>query len=74
MAHIFTPPYTYQTAFNELKIKYGNPEVIVQAQVNNLLMVQSIKVGDYRSLFELASLVRDVVSGAQSREHLQQYT
>lgn len=62
MANLFNDSYTYYQAWNELKNKYGVSALIVQAHIHHLQMVQSFRNGDFKSLAELASLVRDAVS------------
>ena len=71
--HIFNGSYAFESAWNELEIKYGNPGLIMQAHNQHLLQVQPFKTGDFNSLFTLAADVRDAVSSV-SVEHSKEFT
>jgi hypothetical protein len=73
MGHIFNGSYAFESAWNELEVKYGNPGLIMQAHNQHLLQVQPFKTGDFNSLFTLAADVRDAVSSV-SVEHSKEFT
>lgn len=73
MGHIFNGSYAFESAWNELEVKYGNPGLIMQAHNQHLLQVQPFKTGDFNSLFTLAADVRDAVSSV-SAEHSKEFT
>ena len=73
MGHIFNGSYAFESAWNELEIKYGNPGLIMQAHNQHLLQVPPFKTGDFNSLFTLAADVRDAVSSV-SVEHSKEFT
>nr|CAH0099268.1 unnamed protein product [Daphnia galeata] len=43
MGHIFNGSYAFESAWNELEVKYGNPGLIMQAHNQHLLQVQPFK-------------------------------
>jgi hypothetical protein len=73
MGHIFNGSYAFESAWNELEVKYGNLGLIMQAHNQHLLQVQPFKTGDFNSLYTLAADVRDAVSSI-SVEHSKEFT
>lgn len=73
MGHLFNGSYAFETAWNELESKYGNPGLIMQAHNQHLLQVQPFKAGDFNALFSLAADVRDAVSSVPDG-HLKEFT
>ncbi|KAI9550897.1 hypothetical protein GHT06_004515 [Daphnia sinensis] len=75
VAHLFVPPSTYDLALVELERRYGSAEVVMQANVQHLAAMQPIKSGDCQAhLFEMAAMVRDAVTSAQSLNFQQEIT
>ncbi|XP_045023331.1 uncharacterized protein LOC123467496 [Daphnia magna] len=74
MAHLFNGSYNYSQAWNELKNKYGVSALIIQAHIHHLQMVQPFRNGDFKSLAELASLVRDAVSSVAGDPSMIEFT
>ncbi|XP_046651040.1 uncharacterized protein LOC124342113 [Daphnia pulicaria] len=74
MANLFNGSYTYAQAWSELKDKYGVPALIIQAHIQHLQMVQSFRNGDFKSLADLASLVRDAVSSVAGDPSMNEFT
>ncbi|KZS02082.1 Uncharacterized protein APZ42_001020, partial [Daphnia magna] len=73
-AHLFFLSLTYDLALVELERRYGSAEVVMQAHVQHLAAMQPFKSGDYQALFEMATMVRDVVTSAQSLNFQQEIT
>ncbi|KAI9553676.1 hypothetical protein GHT06_021603 [Daphnia sinensis] len=74
MAHLFNGSYNYSQAWNELENKYGVSALIIQAHIHHLQMVQPFKNGDFKSLADLPSIVRDAVSSVAGDPSMIEFT
>ena len=73
VAHIFAGFYSFQAAWDALKVKYGVPDLVIQAHNQHLLQIPAFKSGDFDSLFNMATAVCDAVSGVDAA-HVGEFT
>jgi hypothetical protein len=68
MLNLFNGPYTCARAWRELRNKYGVSAIIIRDHIQHLQMIQSFHNGDFKSLADLAFLVRDAISSVNTQE------
>jgi len=73
MAHIFTGVHTFLSAFEELKNKYSDPSLIIQAHNQHLLQLSSFKTGNTDALFAMQAAIHEAVTSVKV-EHINMFT